>query len=60
MEDLIYKNICEKLGYDLKKDPMPVRAYEYDGPDEFSILTDEELDHLLYLNLDPKIKEIYD
>ena len=39
---------------------MPVRAYEYDGPDEFSILTDEELDHLLDLNLDPKIKEIYD
>lgn len=60
MEDLTYKTICEKLGYDLKKDPMPTRDYEYDGPDDFSKLTLEELEYLDSLELNPKIKWIHD
>lgn len=50
MDSKIYKNICEKLGLDLKSEAIPIIAEEYDGKDILDNLTEDELDYLSKLD----------
>lgn len=50
MENIMYKNICDKLGIDLKNEAIPIIAEEYDGEDILDKLTVEELDYLSTLD----------
>ena len=46
MDSKIYKNICEKLGLDLKSEAIPIIAEEYDGKDILDYLS--KLDFIKY------------
>ena len=59
MEDLRYKKICEKLGLDLRYEPIKVIDGD-ESPTILSKLSIEEKEYLIEKGIEPKFVLVYE